>query len=561
MEPEYRKEVDYWNGSNSDIIRTVEKRFPKAVEQTKIFAQQFKGSTARQTAHNVWKFLKSHIKYVKDDENKQIIRLPSWFIHTAEGDCKSYSLLSAAIFANLGLPVSFRYASYNKFNRIPSHVYTVINDENGKEIIVDGVWKYFDDQKPPAYQYTHPMEVISMSGIEDEVNGLGRRHHNGAFSFAKKIAFAPNRRAFRTLVSINLFGLARKLVKIKNRNPQGLKKFWTRIGGKYSELEKSMKKGYNHWAKHHHKQRINGVECCVAGDGYYDEQRHITNMSGIGAAPVIAALIAAAAPVVGAVSKLAKKSGADKTEPGEPSYDETIKRTTEIRESTPGAEASVNGLTRSIEIGEIRIGDLSIGRRRHKGSFLSRVNRLRLAPARRAFRTLISINAGGMAYKMKRASMRDEAALKAKWEKAGGKYSQLLKSINIGYKKVPKARRKSMHGIGADDAAKDQKAQGIAALATTIIKLLGGLFKKHDKNADGTQSPGESTYDKIVNVVEKAADEFGVTKKPADELIDQGKADQEAGKNDEPGKAGFSASPLLLIGGAAAILMIAGKHK
>jgi hypothetical protein len=563
-DPDYRIVIDNSNANNSDIVKSVEKNFSKAVSQTKDFAKLFQSPTAKETAHKVWKFLKDQINYQKDSEKKQIIQLPSYLIYSKNGDCKSYSLLAASTLYNAKLPVAFRYASYNRFNKVPSHVYVVTYDEKGNEIIVDGVWTKFNDQKPPTYQYTHPMEVISMSG-SDEVSGIGRRKRRGGFlSFAKKLALAPNRRAFRTLVAINLFGLARKLQRIRMKNPKGLEKFWVRtLGGKYSELLKSIKKGYNHWAKRHKKQRINGIEYCVAGSGYYQEQREIVSPSGLGAAPALAAVISAAAPVITAIASLAKKSGANKPEPGEPPFTEVVERSKEIQSNVPNPESTVNGLIEGLQIGSLQIGDLTIGRRKRQGKFLERINRIRLAPARRAFRTLISINFGGLAYKLKRASIKDPKELEAKWRKMGGKYPALMQSINRGYRLMPKKLRlKGIKGIGEDAAAPTEKdkATGWAALAATVIKALAGLFKKHDKNSDGTSSPGESLVEKITDTAVTAAENFGIIHKPATELIDEGKADTTG--SDEPKKSLFTPSNLLIAGViGAGILLLSSRKK
>jgi len=351
IQPQYRTTVNYTNATNRDIIQTIQDNYQEAVKQTKEFAPRFQGETAKETAYNVWKFLRNYITYDRDDDTRQIIRLPSWFIHTQRGDCKSYSLLAASVLANLGLPVKFRYASYRWLNPTPSHVYVVTRDEKGKEIIVDGVWHLFNSEKPPVHKKESAMDVITMAGIED-VAGIGRRRRRG-LSFAKKIALAPNRRAFRTLVSLNIFGLARKLQKTRAKNPGALKKFWENLGGKYAELEKSIRKGYNHWAKHHKRERISGVECCVAGDGYYDSMERTIGLAGIGALPAVAALIAAGAPIVKAVSPIVKKSGADQTERGEPPMDEAVQQSADIRKDNPSAESqmTVSGLQIGLAIG------------------------------------------------------------------------------------------------------------------------------------------------------------------------------------------------------------------
>jgi hypothetical protein len=383
--PDYRETLNYSDGTNADIIDTVHQNFPRAVEQTIQFAQQFTGNNARETAHNIWKFLKQHITYKRDPAEKQLIRLPSRFIRDQEGDCKSYALTAAALLANNNLPVAFRYANY-RGGTIPSHIYAVTRDENGKEIIVDGVWKYFDSEKPAAYKFDRIMKVYTLSGIDGPRPGaIFRRMRNsrrralmelrrrdpkryarlvqqmrnrlhrhdrlmskryvgtldemmsgidsdyqdigkirlgkffkkfgnriskiakGAFKGLKKIGLAIPRRSFRTMVALNIGGMALKLKRVFDRDPAAIKKKWESVGGKVSELRKSVKAGYNRWAKKHHKGPMTGIYGCDVPELYSEAVR--MGLCGpddsIGFAP--AAIAAAAAPIIAALKDLLKK--------------------------------------------------------------------------------------------------------------------------------------------------------------------------------------------------------------------------------------------------------------
>lgn len=88
LQPQYSTTINFTNARNSDIIKTIESNYPKAVEQVHEFAKQFQGETARETAYKVWKFLRNYIKYKKDNDREQIIQLPSWLVSKSrEGDC------------------------------------------------------------------------------------------------------------------------------------------------------------------------------------------------------------------------------------------------------------------------------------------------------------------------------------------------------------------------------------------------------------------------------------------------------------------------------------------
>lgn len=137
--------VEKHDAINGDIIRAIHKNFSRAVAETKAIAWQFAGKTPLETCYNVWHFLRNEIKYRKDDPNHQAIRLPARLISDGFADCKSYSLFTAAILYNLGLPVYFRYATYRN-NEVPTHVYCVVKSFSVPMIIIDGVYKKFNKE-------------------------------------------------------------------------------------------------------------------------------------------------------------------------------------------------------------------------------------------------------------------------------------------------------------------------------------------------------------------------------------------------------------------------------
>jgi len=132
---------------NKDIRDLLEKLVPKATEQMKEYAQKFKGANELETSKKIFDFLKNDLRYIADG-NEQVIKLPSALLKTKIGDCKSYSLFTASILDNLGIPYIITYASYND-NPIPHHVYIVT--KNG--IIIDAVYGIFNKEKKAKYKY------------------------------------------------------------------------------------------------------------------------------------------------------------------------------------------------------------------------------------------------------------------------------------------------------------------------------------------------------------------------------------------------------------------------
>lgn len=301
--PNGKRIVHYSDGRNKDIIAVIHKNFPTAVKQvTKHGAfKKLQGRDVRESAQNVWDFLKHNIIYKEDPYGSQDIRLPNRLLLDRVGDCKSFSLFAAATLAAMGYPVAFRYASYSS-SEIPTHVYVITKDESGAEVIVDAVWKEFDSEKKYTHKRDHVMRVSTLSGIggRDERRARraarkekrqdrreARQEKRGGAKGVQRIALAPGRAAFLSLVLLNFRGLATKLSKAVAKNPERLKKFWNKLGGDFNKLKKAIDNGKT-------KKRILGL----------DEYEIV----GIGSA---AALAATAAPIIIAVVKFLKGEGVE----------------------------------------------------------------------------------------------------------------------------------------------------------------------------------------------------------------------------------------------------------
>jgi hypothetical protein len=147
--------------TNMQLQRAIEAALPAATEQMKDKAKEFKGSTEKQTCYNIFNFLMTKIHYKVDGDNQKI-KLPSAFLREKEGDCKSYSLFTASILANLKIPFSFTYASYNPTDSTPEHIYVTTK----KGCIIDAVYKKFDAEKKATYKFQKPMNISYISGIK-----------------------------------------------------------------------------------------------------------------------------------------------------------------------------------------------------------------------------------------------------------------------------------------------------------------------------------------------------------------------------------------------------------
>jgi hypothetical protein len=308
-------------GTNGQLVRSILDNYPRAVLQTRQLARRFDLGSLDASAQAVWDFLKHQIRYVEDSGLMQHMKLPNALVSTSTGDCKSYSLFAAGIMANLGYPVTFRFAGYSGAKH-PGHVY-ILAGEN--PVIIDAVWRaYNSEKKPYSYKKDYPMEIATISGLHGKtckcqsrytenqlISGIGcvscqqeaigkidlkkaGQKAKAAFQQAKKhvvqtaknavrnplktIFAAGPRAAFIKLVQLNIHDFARRL----DRNRNAALKKWSDLGGIPGELNAAINHGQN--------------------------RKPLLGLEGIGVAgETIAAVLAAATPIIIALAGLLGK--------------------------------------------------------------------------------------------------------------------------------------------------------------------------------------------------------------------------------------------------------------
>lgn len=310
--------------STGDIIEAILKAHKDHASDYAKISSFFAGGSKRDVARKIYDFLRNNVKYRIESSARQTVTSPASLLALGRGDCKHYSLFSAGILQNLGIPFAFRFASYKMFDRQPQHVFVVIDPNTSREIWIDPVISTFDYKKPYTYAIDKKMAVYKISGIgatpaqkaalkaakqqkkaaatkeqkkaakatvQAARKAAGRTAGQVLKKGAKvvlKVAAAPVRNAFLLLVSLNFGGLATKLQKGWEKAPSKLRTFWEGAGGKLEALKKAWEKGST-------KKRIFGSEVMI------------------GAAPV-AATAAAAAPLIIKVTDLLKNIGIDPAE-------------------------------------------------------------------------------------------------------------------------------------------------------------------------------------------------------------------------------------------------------
>jgi hypothetical protein len=163
--PEHKEYVYKVEGDTQDIIDTVlNAAKTKVNKQFCKFSEEF--SKDEQGLRQLWSFVKYKIVYQKDDDGRQDILLPAALWFRGWGDCKSKTVFIAHVLQCLKIPYIIRFTTYSKGANY-THVYPVAL-LNGKSVIIDTVFDFFNREKTYVKKLDYPMTKISMiSGLRE----------------------------------------------------------------------------------------------------------------------------------------------------------------------------------------------------------------------------------------------------------------------------------------------------------------------------------------------------------------------------------------------------------
>jgi predicted transglutaminase-like cysteine proteinase len=143
----------YKDGDTKDIISAInyaDKEFRKR-DLVGNLPEILRGATDYETLENVWYFVKGNMQYKTDKAGHEVIKLPNWMLYNKIGDCKSYSILIAAILQKLGFKYVYRYVGFDDDRDNPTHVYVVAYLKKGDAVILDAVHTAFDNEPPHIF--------------------------------------------------------------------------------------------------------------------------------------------------------------------------------------------------------------------------------------------------------------------------------------------------------------------------------------------------------------------------------------------------------------------------
>ena len=317
-DPVYKtKLINSWQNTNN-IIAAIGNQHTKNLTEAKKLAKYFKGVDERETAKNIFNFLKSEIVYSIEPAEKQTTKTLSRFLSDSKGDCKHYSIFTNTILECCGYKPLYRFAGYS--DKKIQHVYSYLPKS---DTITDAVLPTFDTEKKPKIKKDINMSLYSLSGV-NTINGLNfkkvasniktaaakssnivKKAAAEVPAAAKKIkqgmvtaSLAPPRAAFLALIQLNFTGMATDFKKIiAEKGDEGIK-WWVDLGGDRTSFTKAVEAGSKR------KAILSGID--EERDAYNEIYKGYSG-DGVAVGAVVATTAATAAPILLKAAAIIKK--------------------------------------------------------------------------------------------------------------------------------------------------------------------------------------------------------------------------------------------------------------
>ena len=319
--------INSWQNTNN-IIQAIADQHTKNLPDAKKIAKYFKGVDERETAKNIFNFLKSEIVYVVEPAERQTTKTISRFLADANkgNDCKHLSLFTNTILQCCGYKPVYRFAGYS--DKKIQHVYSYLPKSN---TITDAVLPTFDTEKTPKIKKDIDMSLYALSGV-DPINGLNfskvaaniktaaakgsdvvKKATAEIPAAAAKIkqgmvtaGLAAPRAAFLGLMELNFSGMATDFQKIIAEKGDAGISWWKDLGGDRTAFTKAVENGSKR------KAILSGVD--EERDAYNEIYKGYSG-DGVQVGVVVATTAATAAPILLKAADVIKKLKAAGVDP------------------------------------------------------------------------------------------------------------------------------------------------------------------------------------------------------------------------------------------------------
>lgn len=252
------------NQRATDIIRLMLVSEQESQKYFPALRKYFLCSDQLDNAHKIFDYSQNYLIYDREPPENQNVKTVARVLHDKYNDCKGYSTFILCALRACGIPARFRFASYNFWDKTPTHVY-VIAKIDGKDYVMDGVikrfdeeaaYKHFSDVKPKplkmALNYLGATPAIGRkSKAERQAKRAAKKESKAVKKeerkekrkkLVAKVAAGPARAAFLILVAANAFKLGDKLAEGYRKDPNKIKGWWSRFGGEWNALVQAVNK-------------------------------------------------------------------------------------------------------------------------------------------------------------------------------------------------------------------------------------------------------------------------------------------------------------------------------
>jgi Ni/Co efflux regulator RcnB len=252
------------NQRATDIIRLMLISEQESQKYFPALRKYFLCSDQLETAKKIFEYSQNHLIYDREPPENQNVKTVARVLHDKYNDCKGFSTFILCALRACGIPARFRFASYNFWDKTPTHVY-VIAKIDGSEYVMDGVikrfneeaaYKHFSDVQPKplkmALNYLGATPAIGRKSKADRKAKRAAKKESKAVKkeerkekrrkVVAKVAAGPARAAFLILVAANAFKLGDKLAEGYRKDPNKIKGWWSRFGGEWGALVQAVNK-------------------------------------------------------------------------------------------------------------------------------------------------------------------------------------------------------------------------------------------------------------------------------------------------------------------------------